>query len=352
MLTFRAGKFVALAILVCLALVCLGACSREQQDWRSAEASDTVEGYARFLKRHPDSELVAEARTRFAQLSEDREWQHAGEADTADAYKQFLAQHPNGRWAQEARIRIENFALGAEGTAATAANNAAGSAAGVSGAAGPAATLPNGAAGFAGAAASGGASAGVSNGAAAPAAAVSNGAAGFAGTASSGVAAGASAGSPAASGSTVVSPGEMARTPTSAPLVAGEAAQIPTSPGAPAQVPTSPSPATYGYPQPTAPTQTPSAIGTAWRSAASGATAYGVQLGAFASENAAASEWEQLTARFNAQLRGLVPHVVSAETTTGRLFRLQTLVPDEATARALCDMLKKQSQACVPVLPH
>ena len=384
MLTFRAGKFVALAI----SLISLGACSREQQDWRSAEASDTVEGYARFLKRHPDSELVTEARTRFAQLSEDREWQRAGEADTADAYKQFLAEHPNGKWAQEARIRIENFALGAEGTAATASNNAAGSAASVSsggagpavtasnnaagsaasvssgaaglavtasnnpagsaagvssGAAGPAAaTLPNGAAGFAGAAANGGASAGVPNGAAAPAAAVSNAAAGFAGTASSGVATGASAGSPAASGSAVVSPGQMARTPTSAPMVAGEAAQIPTSP----------SPATYGYPQPAAPAQTPSAIGTAWRSAASGATAYGVQLGAFASENAAASEWEQLTARFSAQLRGLVPHVVSAETTTGRLFRLQALVPDEATARTLCDMLKKQSQACVPVLPH
>ena len=355
MLTFRAGKFVALAIL----LVCLGACSREQQDWRSAESADTVEGYARFLKQHPDSELVAEARTRFGQLSEDREWQRAGEADTADAYKQFLAQHPNGKWAQEARIRIENFALGAEGTAATAAaasNSAAGAAADASGSVvGPAATLPNGAAGFAGAASSGaatGVSAGGPNGAPAPAGAVSNTAAGLAGTASNGAATGALAGSLAAAGSAVVSPSEMARTPTSAPMVAGEAAQIPTSPSAAAQVPTSPSPATYGYPQPAAPTQTPSAIGTAWRSAGSGATAYGVQLGAFASENAAASEWEQLTARFSAQLRGLVPHVVSAETTTGHLFRLQALVPDEATARTLCDMLKKQSQACVPVLPH
>jgi cell division septation protein DedD len=322
MLTFRAGKFVALAILVCLALVCLGACSREQQDWRSAEASDTVDGYARFLKQHPDSELVTEARTRFAQLSEDREWQRAGEADTADAYKQFLAQHPNGKWAQEARIRIENFALGAEGTAATAPNNAAGSAAGVS------------------------------SGAGGPAATVSNAAAGSAGAASSAAATGTSAGSMAASGSAVVSPGETARAPTPAPMVAGEAAQISTSPSAAAQVPTSPSPATYGYTQPAAPTQTPSVIGTAWRPANSGATAYGVQLGAFASENAAASEWEQLTARFSAQLRGLVPHVVSAETTTGHLFRLQALVADEATARALCDMLKRQSQACVPVLPH
>ena len=114
MLTFRAGKLAALIV----SLAALGACSREQQDWRSAEAADSVEGYGQFLQRHPDSELATEARTRVAQLSEDLEWQLAGSADNADAYKQFLAQHPNGKWAQEARIRIENFALGREGSAA------------------------------------------------------------------------------------------------------------------------------------------------------------------------------------------------------------------------------------------
>jgi hypothetical protein len=89
-------------------------------------------------------------------------------------------------------------------------------------------------------------------------------------------------------------------------------------------------------------------LANAWRSD----PGFGVQLGAFASEVAATSEWQQLTARFSAQLRGLAPRVVSANTSTGRLFRLQALVADEAAARALCDMLKKQSQACVPVLPH
>ena len=90
------------------------------------------------------------------------------------------------------------------------------------------------------------------------------------------------------------------------------------------------------------------AISTAWKSD----DGFGVQLGAFASEDAATNEWQQLTARFSAELRGLAPRVVSANTSTGRLFRLQALVADEARARALCDMLKKQSQACVPVLPH
>lgn len=296
MLTFRAGKITAIAI----SLACLTACSREQQDWRSAEATDTVEGYARFLKQHPDSELVTAARSRFSQLSEDREWSQAGETDTADAYKQFLARHPNGKWAQEARIRIENFSLGAEGSAAP-----------VVSAAGPLASPPT-----------------------VPQSNIEG-----------------PTHAPTIAATTAV--------PT-APMVAGEAAQLPTSPTVTAQVPTSPvpgafpqSPAPPTYPQSAPPQQTPSAVGTAWRSAdSSDATAYGVQLGAFASENAATSEWEQLTARFSAQLRGLVPHVVSADTTTGRLFRLQALVADEATARALCDMLKKQSQACVPVLPH
>jgi SPOR domain len=302
MLTFRAGKVTALAI----SLACLAACSREQQDWRSAEATDTVEAYAKFLKQHPDSELVTAARGRFAQLSEDREWSQAGETDTADAYKQFLARYPNGKWAQEARIRIENFSLGAEGSAAPAVTAAANAVA-------PAVSPP-------------------------------------------------SVAQPYIEGPTHA-PTIGATTPSAtAPMTAGEAAQIPTSPVAAAPsgsaspsvgvpAPTSPAPPTYPQSAPTQ--QAPSAISTAWRSADSGsATAYGVQLGAFASENAAASEWDQLTTRFSAQLRGLAPHVVSADTTTGRLFRLQALVADEATARALCDMLRKQSQACVPVLPH
>ncbi len=95
MLTFRAGKVAALT--VCLSLA---ACSREQQDWRTAEAADTVESYDQFLEHHPDSELVTAARTRVAQLTEDREWQQAGSADTPDAYREFLAHHPNGKWAQ------------------------------------------------------------------------------------------------------------------------------------------------------------------------------------------------------------------------------------------------------------
>jgi len=218
MLTFRARKVASLMVLLSL----VAACSREQHDWRSAEAADTLEGYSQFLERHPDSELVRQARTRVAQLSEDREWQHASSKDTVDAYKQFLTQSPNSKWAQEARIRIQNFSLSG----------------------------------------------------------------------------------------------------------------LPQTPAPPAPPQASPVPA------PTVAATTPFYSG------------YGIQLGAFTSESAANNEWRQLTTRFGSDLGGLSAHVVPADTSTGRVFRLQAQVADESRARALCDVLRKQSQACVPVLPH
>jgi hypothetical protein len=327
-LTFRAGKFTIFAVFAVVALAGLTACSREQQDWRSAEATDTVEAYGDFLKDHPNSDLARQARARFTQLSEDRAWNQAGSADTVDAYKQFLAQYPNGKWSQEARIRVENFELGAAGTGGVVRVDSAQAAV----------AEPGGGAGS------------------------------LVGPPTSGE-----------SAQALVQPTpqtSVASAQTSGPVAPGEAAQLPTSP-ATTQV-QSPRPATYpvaaGAPfasagpaapaaatapgataVPTAsvspiPTAPAPSVASAWRS--TDPTSYGVQLGAFASENAAAGEWQLLVERFNAELRGLAPHVVSAETATGRLFRLQALVADEATARALCDMLRKQSQACVPVLPH
>jgi len=108
MTTFGAG---GVALITVLALLAAG-CSREQQDWRSAEAADTSEAYGRFVEQHPDSELAVQARARLARLAEERDWTQAGKVATADAYRGFLAEHPSGRWSEEARIRIEAFSLG------------------------------------------------------------------------------------------------------------------------------------------------------------------------------------------------------------------------------------------------
>ena len=229
MVTVRAGIRFAAMVLAALAL--LGGCSREQQDWRSAEGADTLQSYGRFIEQHPDSELVTQARTRIAQLGEDRDWGRAGSADTAAAYQQFLAQHPNGKWAQEARIRSENFALGV----------------------------------------------------------------------------------------------------------------VPAVPPAAAQSTPAPPAAAPGLMAAAAPP--PLAIPPA-------ASGYGIQLGAFASEERANSEWQALQGRFPAQLQRLTPRVETADTASGRIYRLQAQAADEAGARLLCDELRRQSQACVPVVPH
>jgi cell division septation protein DedD len=107
MITFRA----AIAALLAAGLV-LAACSTEQQDWRSAEAADTTEAYARFIEQHPDSELARQAHARMDQLAEERDWQRTRTDGTLGAYREFLTRYPTGRYSQEARIRIESAALG------------------------------------------------------------------------------------------------------------------------------------------------------------------------------------------------------------------------------------------------
>jgi hypothetical protein len=107
-----------LVTLFAIPLLALTACSREKGDWRSAQAADTPESYEQFITAHPDSTLVATARARLAQLSEEKDWRNAAGLDTRDAYHQFLAQYPNGKWAREAQVRLEAFDAGGGGSAA------------------------------------------------------------------------------------------------------------------------------------------------------------------------------------------------------------------------------------------
>jgi hypothetical protein len=79
---------------------------------------------------------------------------------------------------------------------------------------------------------------------------------------------------------------------------------------------------------------------------------YAVQLGAFGSAASADREWQRLQGRFGAQLGSLSPRIVLASTDLGALYRLQASAGGEAQARAICDSLKEQSQACVPVVPR
>ena len=259
MITVCAPRVTLIALLAVLA----AGCSREQQDWRSAEAADTAEGYTHFLEQHADSELARQARGRLAQLEEDRDWKRTDDIATVDAYRRFLAQHPAGKWAEEARIRIEGFSLGSaphaprQGTVA----------------------------------------------------------AGRTGVRALQLATGNAAPAPAA------------------PAAAAERTAMAIAPGDLAQ----PAPA--------------SAETRAIATTAVG-SGYGIQLGAFGSQASADHEWQRLQGRFGAQLHGKSPRIVVASTSSGSLYRLQAPAAGEAEARALCDSLKEQAQACVPVLPR
>jgi hypothetical protein len=81
-----------------------------------------------------------------------------------------------------------------------------------------------------------------------------------------------------------------------------------------------------------------------------GPAGYGIQLGAFGSEASADREWRRLQERFGPELGNLSPRIVIAESDSRQLYRLQAPATGEAQARAICDSLREQSQACMPVV--
>jgi cell division protein FtsN len=78
---------------------------------------------------------------------------------------------------------------------------------------------------------------------------------------------------------------------------------------------------------------------------------YRIQLGAFSSVDIANKEWAKINGKFGTQLGGLSPNVVPVEKSTGKLYRLQAPVANQAAARATCSALTAAGQACIVVLP-
>jgi hypothetical protein len=293
MVTFQAGRVALLSLLAGLAT----ACNREQQDWRSAESADSTESWQRFVDEHPDSELVSQARARIAQLEIQREFQYADRAGTVDAYRDFLAHHSSGKYAELARIRIESFSFG---SAPRIAPPTAEEAATFSGSGVRALHLATATPATASEAAAVAADARAAASDAIQPAALPVGAA------------------PSESADSADGPAGSGR------AVPGEAAQ------APADVEV----------RPVSSNQTSQSSG------------YGVQLGAFGSEASADQEWRRLSGRFGAELGHLSPRIVLAENGSGQFYRLQAPAAGEAQARAICNSLREQDQACIPVTPR
>lgn len=270
----------ALAVLFVAAVLATAAgCSRDNQDWRSAQAADTVEGYDDFVAKHPQSEFAVQARSRVKQLGEERDWERATVADSAEVYQQFLTQHPDGKWAQEARIRIENFNVLNTGAAKPAA-------------------------------AAGAAAAAVTPGARPAAGAVPS-----------------SAKPPAAS----VAP--------SMPVPASAVAKV-TAAAKPAAQPKA------GTARKVEPVTAVNAAPKSARSVATGA--HRIQLGAFSSKAKANLEWKRVSGAYS-DLQGLTSQVIAAQTSAGKLYRLQVSVASKDRGRAICKALAAHKQPCIYV---
>ncbi len=239
-------SFLRMTVFVtCIAI--LAACSRERQDWKSAQTADTIEAYGGFLAKHGDSALATQAEARIKQLGEERDWQDAATVDTLAAYQAYLLQHPESKWSQEARIRIENFALAGGAVAA------------------PATPAPT------------------------PAVA-----------------------------------------PEPAPSTGAQAPSVAAMPPPDASPVSAPAPA-VSAPEPR--------------------IAYGVQLGAFSTEDKAHAEWRRINGQFSGVLGGLAPVIAPVKSGAGSLYRLRASTASEAAARGICESLRAKGQPCVVVLP-
>jgi cell division septation protein DedD len=129
------------------------------------------------------------------------------------------------------------------------------------------------------------------------------------------------------------------------PVRAGNTA-VPGEPAASAAAPpanTTPQTASDSAAPPPAATHVPSTP--------AGSSGYGIQLGAFSTQDAALAAWKRLQVTYDDQLHGLFAHAVPVQTASGQLFRLQAPVGAEVRARSICGALTQKSQPCVVVLP-
>lgn len=74
--------------------------------FREAQKQDTLQGWTRFLERHPESPRAAEARDRAAALREEAAYRTALQRNDAEGYQAFLDHFPSSSRLQEIQARL------------------------------------------------------------------------------------------------------------------------------------------------------------------------------------------------------------------------------------------------------
>jgi len=83
----------------------LTSCASPEKDWRLAERDDSQNAYLEFLAKHPESELVEQARKRIDELKVIRAWERAEFKDSLVAYQAFIDKYDDSEYAVTARER-------------------------------------------------------------------------------------------------------------------------------------------------------------------------------------------------------------------------------------------------------
>lgn len=95
------------AVLACAALA--GCAGTESSAWQEAQAADSSDAYAAYLKSHPQGTHAALAASRAKALADQQDWQVARRLDTVEALAVYLRLHPDGLWVGFARERSQKL---------------------------------------------------------------------------------------------------------------------------------------------------------------------------------------------------------------------------------------------------
>jgi outer membrane protein assembly factor BamD (BamD/ComL family) len=97
-------------------LAVLTSCSNPERDFEKAQKVNTEQAYESFIKKHPESSLVAQAKARIEQNA----FEAARKAASVPAYEDFLKRFQTGSRASEARLELESLEFSTANKTATA----------------------------------------------------------------------------------------------------------------------------------------------------------------------------------------------------------------------------------------
>jgi hypothetical protein len=81
-----------------------------------AVATNTIESYDEFMRKHPGSKEVAQAMHNLTMLSDEKHWREATAQNTLGAYKIYLNLHRDGSYASEAQQIVNDLSAKSSGT--------------------------------------------------------------------------------------------------------------------------------------------------------------------------------------------------------------------------------------------